>query len=299
MGRSKPLLVVVVGPTAIGKTVKAIELAEHFETEIISADSRQFYKEMSIGTAVPTPSELARVKHHFIQHLSIEHTYTVGDYERDALSKLSELFQERSVVVMVGGSGLYVNAVLDGLDHFPEVDPKIRIELNAQYQEEGIQYLQQELKRLDPDYFELVDLQNPRRLIRALEICRQTGQSYSSFRKKSKVSRAFDVAMIGLEADREVVYDRINRRVDLMMSEGLLEEARKLYPYKELNALQTVGYKELFKFMDGEWELPHAVEEIKKNTRRFAKRQFTWFKKDERTQWFDYQTTAAEIIRHL
>ena len=296
METSKPLLLAVVGPTAIGKTVKAIELAEHFKTEIISADSRQFYKEMQIGTAVPSKDELARAKHHFIQHISIETNYTVGDFERDALAKLTEMFKDRSVVILVGGSGLYINAVLDGLDQFPEVDTSVRIELNRRYQEEGIKYLQEQLQQLDPDYYGQVDLQNPHRLIRALEICLATGKPYSGFRKQQKAKRDFDIAMIGLEAEREVVYDRINRRVDIMMSEGLLDEAKKLYPFNELNALQTVGYKELFKYLDGQWDLPFAVEEIKKNSRRFAKRQFTWFKKDPRIMWFDYQTATTDII---
>ncbi len=299
METSKPLLLAVVGPTAIGKTVKAIELAEHFKTEIISADSRQFYKEMQIGTAVPSKDELARAKHHFIQHISIETNYTVGDFERDALAKLTEMFKDRSVVILVGGSGLYINAVLDGLDQFPEVDTNIRIELNRRYQEEGINYLQEQLQQLDPDYYGQVDLQNPHRLIRALEICLATGKPYSGFRKQQKAKRDFDIAMIGLEAEREVVYDRINRRVDIMMSEGLLDEAKKLYPFNELNALQTVGYKELFKYLDGQWDLPFAVEEIKKNSRRFAKRQFTWFKKDPRIMWFDYQTATTDIISQL
>ncbi|MGB7787067.1 MAG: tRNA (adenosine(37)-N6)-dimethylallyltransferase MiaA [Salinimicrobium sp.] len=292
-------LIVIVGPTAIGKTSLSLALAEHFSTEIISADSRQFFKEMSIGTAAPTREELAVAPHHFIHHKSIEEDYSVGDFEREALERLEQLFQKHEQVVMVGGSGLYVDAVTKGLDKFPEVDASVREQLNNDLQEKGIADLQQRLQQLDPEYYSEVDLQNPHRLIRALEICIGTGKPYSYFRKNKTTKRPFRSLQIGLTADRETVYDRINRRVDIMMEEGLLEEAKRLYSKKDLNALNTVGYKEIFRYLDGEWSLEHAVAEIKKNSRRFAKRQFTWFRKNEEISWFDYDTPPQEIINFL
>ena len=296
---SKKYLIVVVGPTAIGKTSLSLSLARSFSTEIISADSRQFFKEMSIGTAAPTKAELSEAKHHFIHHRSIKEDYSVGDFEREALEKLDDLFQEHREVIMVGGSGLYVDAVTKGLDHFPEVDPQIRVDLNRQLKEEGIGSLQEQLQKLDPEYYSEADIQNPHRLIRALEICKGTGKPYSSFRKKTPANRFFDTLYVGLTADRQTVYDRINRRVDLMMEEGLLEEAKRLYEQRELNALNTVGYKEIFRYLNGEWSLEKAVEEIKKNTRRFAKRQFTWFKKNEEIHWFDHTTSHEKITAFL
>lgn len=296
---NKNYLIVVVGPTAIGKTTLSISLARNFATEIISADSRQFFREMSIGTAAPSTTELSEARHHFIHHRSITEEYSVGDFEREALEKLKKLFSTHREVVMVGGSGLYVDAVTKGLDHFPDVDPQIREGLNLQLKEKGIGNLQEQLKQLDPEYYSEADVQNPHRLIRALEICKGTGKPYSSFRKNKKAQRFFEPIYIGLTADREIVYDRINRRVDLMMEAGLLEEARKLYGQRELNALNTVGYKEIFRYLDGDWSLEKAVEEIKKNTRRFAKRQFTWFKKNPEINWFDYTTPPEEIVAFL
>ena len=296
---NKKYLIVVVGPTAIGKTSLSIALARSFNTEIISADSRQFYEEMSIGTAAPTTEELEAAKHHFIHHRSIEEDYSVGDFERDALEKLEDLLQSHREVIMVGGSGLYVDAVTKGLDHFPEVDHQIRKDLNQQLKEEGISSLQEELQKVDPEYYAEADLQNPHRLIRALEISRGTGKPYSSFRKNTRADRLFETIFIGLTGDRQMVYDRINRRVDLMMEEGLLKEAKRLYKQRDLNALNTVGYKELFKFLDGEWSLEKAVEEIKKNTRRFAKRQFTWFRKNDEIHWFEQTTPPADIVSFL
>ena len=295
----KNYLITVAGPTAIGKTSLAIKLAQHFNTEIISADSRQFFKEMKIGTAVPSPEELAAAPHHFIQHISVEDNYSVGDFERDAIKKLDELFQEHKVVIMAGGSGLYVKAILEGLDDFPAVDPAIREELNATYKTQGVEPLQQQLKELDPEYYEMADIQNPHRLIRALEICVGTGKTYSSFLNRKKPERNFKVINIGLVADREIIYDRINRRVDLMMDEGLLEEAEKLFPKRRLNALNTVGYKELFGYFKGIHSLETAVAEIKKNTRRFAKRQLTWFRKQEQIEWFNYDTKPEEVITYI
>ncbi|MGB5392897.1 MAG: tRNA (adenosine(37)-N6)-dimethylallyltransferase MiaA [Lutimonas sp.] len=292
-------LITVIGPTAIGKTALAIGLAKHFKTEIISADSRQFFKEMHIGTAVPTPVELNTVPHHFIQNLSINNDYSVGDFERETLKKLIELFKKYAVVVMVGGSGLYVDAVCNGLDDFPLVDPAIRKNLKARLEETGILELQNELKKLDFVTYNQIDLENPQRLIRALEICLVSGKPYSSFLSENKSPREFNSIKIGLTAPREIVYERINQRVDQMIEDGLVDEARKLFPYKNLNALQTVGYKELFSYFDGEINLEFAIEEIKKNTRRFAKRQFTWFKKDEEILWFDYLTDPEKIINQI
>lgn len=296
---NKKYLIVVVGPTAIGKTSLSIALAQNFNTAIISADSRQFFQEMSIGTAAPTPQELSQAPHHFIHHLSIKEDFSVGDFEKNALEKLGTLFQTHREVIMVGGSGLYVDAVTKGLDDFPQVAPEIREELNQKLKKEGLASLQTELQDLDPQYYTEADVKNPHRLIRALEICRSTGKPYSSFRKKENAKRPFETIYIGLSAEREKVYDRINRRVDLMMEEGLLEEARTLYPQRDLNALNTVGYKEIFRYLDGDWSLEKAVEEIKKNTRRFAKRQFTWFKKNQEIHWFDHTTPPDKITRFL
>jgi len=281
-----------------GEEPRATEVARFFKTEILSADSRQFFKEMSIGTAVPSKEELQAAKHHFVQHISVEENYSVGDFERDTLSKLKELYQKNDVVVMVGGSGLYVDAVVKGLDEFPEVDPAIRIELKKELENKGIRKLQEELKQSDPEYYSEVDIQNPHRVIRALEICRGTDKPYSAFRKVKAKNRFFETLYIGLTAPREIVYDRINRRVDIMLQEGLVKEARELFPKRDLNALNTVGYKELFRYLEEEWDLDTAVSEIKKNTRRFAKRQFTWFRKNEQIIWFEADTASPEII-HL
>jgi tRNA dimethylallyltransferase len=285
--KNKKTLLTIVGPTAIGKTSLAIDLALHFGTEIISCDSRQFFKEMSIGTAVPSAKELVQAKHHFIQHKSIFEPYSVGDFERDAITLLTELFQRNDVVIMVGGSGLYADAVLYGLDDFPEVSTEVKNELNTHYQVQGIAYLQTKLKDLDPIQYERMDIQNPQRMLRALEVCIASGKPYSSFLNKKKILRDFANVTIGITAEREVVYERINRRVELMLEEGLLIEAQRLFPYKELNALQTVGYRELFDFLEGKTSLDFAVEEIKKNTRRFAKRQYTWFHKNKDIHWFE------------
>ena len=295
----KPLLICVVGPTAIGKTNLAIELAKAFNTEIISADSRQFYKEMTIGTAVPTSEELAAAPHHFIQNKSIFESFTVGDFEREALLKLDELFKKHPVVVLVGGSGLYVDAVTNGLDNFPEVPLVIRQELQNELTSHGIEVLQNELKAADPEYYKKADIQNPRRIIRALEIIRGTGRPFSSFLKKKSVARKFRTEYIGITADRPIVYERINKRVDLMMQSGLLSEAKELYPHREVNALQTVGYKELFAYLDGEYPLETAVSEIKKNTRRFAKRQGTWFRKNDAIRWFEAPVAVSDVLAVL
>ncbi|OXE99156.1 tRNA dimethylallyltransferase [Flavobacterium araucananum] len=298
-------LITIVGPTAIGKTALSIALAQHFKCEIISCDSRQFFKEMTIGTAVPNQEELQAAKHHFIQNKSILENYTVGDYEKEALTKLQELFLNNDFAILIGGSGLYVDAVLKGFDEFPEINPDVRSEVNLNYEKLGIEYLQEQLLQLDPDYYQKITvenpqtLQNPQRMMRFVEVCMGSKKPYSSFLNQKKNNRDFTSILIGLEADRPIIYNRINQRVDIMMSEGLLQEAEALYPNKALNALQTVGYRELFSYFDGEFTLPFAIEEIKKNTRRFSKRQLTWFKRNEATKWFDYATPKSEIISFI
>jgi len=299
MNTTPKYLITVIGPTAIGKTAMAIEIAKHYNCEIISSDSRQFFKEMAIGTAVPSEEELEAAKHHFIQNISIFEEYNVGDYERDAIAKLNDLYKTNDFAIMVGGSGLYIDAVLKGFDDFPDVDISVREALIASYEEKGIEYLQQELQRLDPVHYDKVAKENPQRLMRALEVCIGSGKPYSSFLNIKKNSRNFTPIIIGLDAEREIMYNRINQRVDIMVNEGLLDEAKELYPHKQLNALQTVGYRELFSHFDGEFTLDFALEEIKKNTRRFAKRQMTWFKRNEATRWFDFKTPAGEIINYI
>lgn len=298
-------LITIVGPTAIGKTSLSILVANHFKCEIVSCDSRQFFKEMTIGTAVPSTAELAAAPHHFIQNKSILTNYTVGDFEKEAIAKIDELFLTNDYAVLVGGSGLYVNAILKGFDEFPEIDPAIRESINANYEKLGIIFLQQQLKKSDPEYFEKITaenpqtLQNPQRMMRFVEVCIGSGKPYSSFLNQKKNNRCFTPIIIGLEADRSVMYNRINQRVDIMMNEGLLAEAKGLSPNKQLNALQTVGYRELFGYFDGDFTLEFAIEEIKKNTRRFAKRQLTWFKRDENTKWFDYETPYLTIFSYI
>ena len=292
-------LIVVVGPTGIGKTGLAIKLAQHYQTSIISADSRQFYKEMSIGTAVPTKEELQAATHYFIQHKSIMESYTVGDFEREALAVLHDLFETNDIVLMAGGSGLFIDAVVRGLDTFPPIDPEVRNKLKKELEELGLPILQALLKELDPVYAAKVDLFNPQRVIRALEVCLSSGKPYSSFLNKNKTTRPFKTIMLGMEAPRNILYQRINTRVDTMMAEGLLNEVKGLIGHKHLNALQTVGYKELFRYLDGDCSLDDAVEEIKKNTRRFAKRQGTWFRRTEDIVWVDYDLPCNAIIEIL
>lgn len=298
-------LITIIGPTAIGKTSLSIALAQQFKCDIISCDSRQFFKEMTIGTAVPSVEELASATHHFIQNKSIFEDYTVGDFEKEAITKLNELYQTNDYAILVGGSGLYVDAILKGFDEFPDIDSSVRIDVNANYEKLGISYLQNQLQTLDPAYFEKINaenpqtLQNPQRMMRFVEVCIGTGKPYSSFLNQKKNIRNFTPILIGLEAERSVIYDRINQRVDIMINEGLLAEAEKLYPNKTLNALQTVGYRELFSYFDGDFSLPFAIEEIKKNTRRFSKRQLTWFKRTENTKWFDYLEDRNKIIKYI
>jgi tRNA dimethylallyltransferase len=292
-------LISIVGPTGIGKTALSLELATRFNTEIISADSRQFFKEIPIGTAAPTADELAIVPHHFIHNKSIKDAYSVGHFEKEAISKLDHLFQSKSVVIMVGGSGLYVDAVIKGFDEFPDIDPELRAQLNLELESKGLEFLQGELKRLDPKCYETIALKNPHRIIRALEICKGTGDPYSTFLNKNKQPRGFKTISIGLEADRALIYDRINLRVNKMLESGLLDEARSVFKLRDLNALNTVAYKELFNYFDSKWTLEFAVSEIKKNTRRFAKRQLTWFKKDVTTKWFKFDTDPKQITDYI
>lgn len=292
-------LIAIVGPTAIGKTSLSIKLAQHFKTEILSADSRQFYKEMQIGTAAPTAEELLQAKHHFIHHKSIEDNYNVGAFEKEAIATLDSLFKQYDVVIMVGGSGLYVDAVSKGLDYFPEVDKGIRARLNLELAKNGLETLQLQLKTLDIKAYNSIAIENPQRVIRALEICIGSGKPYSSFLNKDKNKRNFKTITIGITAERAIIYNRINARVDIMMAQGQLEEAKTLIEKQHLNALNTVGYRELFNFFKGEWRLDFAIEEMKKNSRRFAKRQLTWFKRNKNTLWFDYETDEETIIEAI
>lgn len=288
-------LIAVVGPTAIGKTALSIKIAQCFHTEIISADSRQFYKEMAIGTAVPDPDELSAATHHCIQHISIEDLYSVGHFEREAIQLIETLHKDNPYVTMVGGSGMYVDAVIKGLDEFPEVTPGIREQLLTLHKEQGIEALQALLKEKDPVYYDRVDIHNHQRVSRALEVTLSANAPFSSFLDKPKPIRPFNTIKIGLSADREIIYDRINRRVDIMVANGLIDEVKSLLSRKHLNALQTVGYRELFEHFEGKISLEQAIENIKTNTRRFAKRQGTWYRKDETITWFDYQTPFEEI----
>jgi tRNA dimethylallyltransferase len=298
-------LITIIGPTAIGKTSLSIALAQHFGCDIISCDSRQFFKEMTLGTAVPSRKELATAPHHFIQNKSIFESYSVGDFEQEALAKLDELFQKNNIQIMVGGSGLYVDAVVKGFDDFPEIDASVRTQINAKFADVGIKYLQEQLQQLDPEHYSKIasenpqTLQNPQRMKRFVEVCIGTGKPYSSFIGKRKNTRNFTPIIIGLEAERAVLYERINERVDFMLKDGLLQEAQELFPNKELNALQTVGYRELFDYFEGKNSLEIAIEQIKMNTRRFAKRQMTWFKRTENVNWFDFTTKKTVIIKSL
>lgn len=279
-------LIVLAGPTASGKTATAIKLAKAFDAEIISADSRQFYKELSIGTAAPTAEELAQVKHHFVHNLSIEYKYDVADYEKDVLSFLKQYFKTKNVAVMTGGSGLFIDAVCNGLDEIPDISDEIRTKVTNMLEEGGIEALQKEVERVDNDYFQIVDKQNPRRLQRALEVYYQTGKPYSTFRQKNVAKRDFDIIKLAILWDRDKLIERINKRVDMMMEQGLLEEVKSVYPKRHLNSLNTVGYKELFDYLDGKCSLEQAVEQIKINTRQYAKRQMTWLRKNNDYKWF-------------
>lgn len=278
MSSKQKYLVIIAGPTAVGKTSLSIELARHFETEILSADSRQIYKELNIGTAKPNENELAAVPHHMINHISIKNSYSVGQYERDALLVINQIFQRTNILIVSGGTGLYLNALLNGLDEFPEVPPEIVDNLNQQFEADGLKPLKELLVAVDPEYYERVDLDNARRIIRALSIYQVSGRPYSSFLSATKAKRPFSPIMIVLSRDRQELYDRINIRVDQMMDAGLLDEVKSLVDYQSLQSLQTVGYQELFSFLEGEFSLDMAIELIKRNSRRYAKRQMTWFR---------------------
>ncbi|MBD1429263.1 tRNA (adenosine(37)-N6)-dimethylallyltransferase MiaA [Sphingobacterium litopenaei] len=296
--RNKKTLVVVVGPTAVGKTATAILLAQHFNTEIISADSRQFYREMTIGTAKPDADELAAAPHHFINSHSIKEEYSAGDFERDALKLLDELFLTKDIVVMVGGSGLFVRAVCEGLDDLPKAPEGVREALNKSFEVQGLEPLKSRLKEIDPAYYAVADIDNPQRVIRALEVYEATGNPISFYQKKDLVQRPFTIVTIGLNMEREKLYERINLRVDKMMEAGLLEEVKSLAAYRQKPAMLTVGYSEIFDYLDGTVSLQDAVGKIKQNSRRYAKRQITWFKKYGNTTWFEpYQT--EEIIHFI
>lgn len=290
----KKNLIVIAGPTAVGKTALSIELAKFYNCPIVSADSRQFYKEMSIGTAKPTKEEMQDVPHYFIDNISIHDTYNVGQFEREAIECIETLFKDHEQLILVGGSGLYINAILNGVDEFEEIPSLIREQLIKDYEEKGLTYLQEQLKQLDEVYYNQVDLNNPQRIMRALEVCIHTQKPYSSFRTKEKKQRSFDAINILINTDREALYTRINKRVDVMMQNGLLEEVQALYPYKHLNALNTVGYKEIFDFIDNKCTLEEAVNLIKQNSRRYAKRQLTWFNHQG-----DFETFAPTDLEKL
>ena len=297
--KSKKRLIVISGATAIGKTALSIRLAQHFNTEIISADSRQFYKELKIGAAPPSKKELTTVTHHFIQHLSIKDDYNVGCFEKDAIQRIEELLLQNEVVIMVGGSGLYTDVICNGLDVFPNVNKKIKEAYISKHKRKGIGFLQNELKKKDPLYYETTDINNHQRLIRALSVIKESGKTFSSFRKNQSIVRNFKIYHYSLKMDREKLYERINQRVDKMMQAGLLKEVESLLPYKKKNALQTVGYKELFEYLDNKITLDEAINKIKINSRRFAKRQISWFKRDKNIYRIEAESAFKKIIELL
>lgn len=292
---NKKTLISIVGPTAIGKTALAIQVAQHFNTEIISADSRQFFREMEIGTAKPSRDELAAAKHHFINSHSITQLFSTGDFEIEGLQKLTEIFDQHHTAIMVGGSGLYVNALINGLDEMPEIDLSIREKLNKRFEIEGLSSIQEQLSILDPEYFAKVDQNNPQRMIRGLEVFLSTGKKLSSMLSATKKVRPFNMIKFGLNTDRAFLYDRINQRVDQMIANGLVEEVKSLRSFRKYNALNTVGYSEIFDYLDGKIALEDAINAIKQNTRRFAKRQLTWFRRDEEIKWFEPNDTENVI----
>ena len=291
----RPTLLVILGPTGVGKTAISLRLAEHFGCPIVSSDSRQFYKELQIGTAAPTADQLKRVKRYFIGTHSIHDEYNAGQYESDVITLLDELFKQHNVVMLVGGSMMYIDAVCNGMDDIPNVDAETRAFWMKQLDELGLEFIQNELKRLDPTHYEQVDLQNAKRVLHALEICSMTGKPYSSFRTGQRKERNFDILKIGLNRPRPELYDRINLRVDEMMEEGLLKEAEEFYPFRQMNTLNTVGYKEIYEYMNGNWTLDFAINMIKQDSRRYAKRQLTWFNRDEEILWFHPDELESKI----
>jgi tRNA dimethylallyltransferase len=297
--QKKPTLVVITGPTAVGKTALCVKIAQHFKTEILSADSRQFYKELAIGTAKPTTDEMQNIKHHFIDSHSISENYNVNKFEKDALVILEKLFEKHQIVILTGGSGLYIDILCNGFDEeVPGSSPEIRKEINELHQKYGIEILQEKLKQLDPTFYAEVDLNNFNRLERAIEVCLLTGQKYSDIRKGNKQTRPFNILKIGLNRDRQELFDRINLRVDLMLDEGLEEEVKSVVNFKDNNALKTVGYAEMFDYLEGELSLTEATEKIKVNSRRYAKRQIGWFNKDKNYKWF-HPSQIKEIKTHI
>ena len=293
----KPVLVVLLGPTGVGKTELSLSLAEFLHTPIVNADSRQLYRDIPIGTAAPTPQELQRVKHYFVGTLELTDYYSAAQYEADALSLLKTLHQQNPYALMSGGSMMYLDAVCKGIDDIPTVDKDTRKTMLEKYESEGLERLCQELKLLDPDYYDIVDRKNPKRVIHALEICYMTGKTYTSFRTRQPKERPFDILKIGLRREREELYERINRRVDDMITQGLIDEARRVLPFRHTNALNTVGYKEMFNYLDGTWTLETAVEKIKQNTRIYSRKQMTWFRRDDSIRWF--HPDEAKAIKQL
>lgn len=291
-------LIVLIGPTGVGKTELSLRLAEHFHTSIVSADSRQLYADLKIGTAAPTSEQLNRVPHYLVGTLKLTDYYSAARYEEEALATLDNLFRQHDTVILTGGSMMYIDAICKGIDDIPTVDTETRELMLQRYETEGLEKLCAELKLLDPKYYRIVDLKNPKRVIHALEICYMTGKTYTSFRTQQKKQRPFRIIKVGLTRDRAELYDRINRRVDIMIEEGLLEEARSVYPYRTLNSLNTVGYKEIFNYLDGTWELPFAIEKIKQNSRIYSRKQMTWFKRDEEIQWF-HPEQETEILDYI
>lgn len=291
-------LIIIAGPTAVGKTNTAIKIAEKYKTEILSADSRQFYKELKIGTATPEEEELKRVKHHFIGNLSIHDDYNVSKYEREALSVINDLFLKKDFVVVTGGSGLYLDVLTGGIDELPDIEPSLRIRLQDEFENNGLSWLQKEVEKVDPEYYSTADKKNPKRLIRALEIYYSTGEKFSNLRREVKKNRPFGIIKIGLYREREELNERINSRTDKMIAAGFFDECLELYDYRELNALKSVGYTEMFKVISREWDLEYAVEKMKTNTRRYAKRQMTWFKRDKNIKWF-HPDDIPEIVEYI
>jgi len=280
-------LIIVLGPTGIGKSDISIQLAKHYHTEIISADSRQFFRELSIGTAVPSADDLRMVPHHFIQTKSIHEYYNVSEYETEALQLISELFTRINPIVLTGGSMLYVDTICNGIDDIPTVDPEVRDDVISWYEKNGIEALRQRLLEIDPEYYQIVDLNNPKRLLHAVEIHQMTGLPFTSFRKRTIKERPFRIIKVGINQDRKILYDRINQRVLKMIDAGLLEEAKAVYPHRKLNSLNTVGYKELFSYLDGDCTLDEAIDLIQRNTRKYARKQLTWFRRDQQIKWFE------------
>lgn len=298
MWKLEKTLIVITGPTAVGKTSLCQDIAKHFNIPIINADSRQIYKELKIGTASPTEKEMSEVRHYFVGTLHLEDYYSASLFEQQVLELLEELFKDNDYALMAGGSMMYIDAVCDGIDDIPTIDDKTREKMKKRLEEEGLEKLCEELQKLDPEYFEIVDRQNPKRVVHALEICTMTGKTYTSFRKREKKQRPFRIIKIGLNRPREELYNRINARVDEMMQNGLLKEAESMYSQRHLNSLNTVGYKELFEFFRGKWSLDEAIERMKSNTRRYARKQLTWYKKDEGIKWF-HPDNKQEIIDYI